>query len=220
MATWNGWSDAEKAQQLVMSLRGKAQKLLGELTEGELNSFVELKRILSQRYDPQESSVAYRCEFRARKRQKNETSADFAYALRRLACLAFPEMPYEYRETNILEQYLNSVGCTELKEHIIFKHPKSLDEAISHTVEYEAVKGSQNVPSKPNWTHEEDFVQSVQQNKKDKPFKNSNTQADLTELIQTLQACMEKWNTTLEQLQAVNKKKQSKTQRDYSNYTC
>ena len=55
---------------------------------------------------------------------------------------------------------------------------------------------------------------------KRKPFKNSNTQADLTELIQTLQACMEKWNTTLEQLQAVNKKKQLKTQRDYSNYTC
>ena len=27
VSTWNGWSDSEKAQQLVISLRGQAQKL-------------------------------------------------------------------------------------------------------------------------------------------------------------------------------------------------
>ena len=112
---WNNWSPTEKTLQLAMSLRDQAQKVLGELKPGELNNYESFKRILSQRYDPQERSVAYRCEFRARKRQKNESPSEFAYALRRLACLAYPDMPYDCREINVLEQYLNSVGSTELK---------------------------------------------------------------------------------------------------------
>lgn len=72
VSMWNNWSPTEKAQQLAMSLRGQAQKLLGELKPGELINYESLKRILSQRYDPQERSVAYRYEFRARRLQKNE----------------------------------------------------------------------------------------------------------------------------------------------------
>ena len=105
VSMWNNMSPTEKAQQLAMSLRGQAQKLLDELKPGELIKYESLKRILSQRYDPQERSVAYRCEFRARKRQKNESPSDFAYALRRLACLAYPDMPYDCREINVIEQY-------------------------------------------------------------------------------------------------------------------
>ena len=213
VSAWNGCNYPEKAQQLVMSLRRQAQKLLGELTETELNSFNDRKRILSQRYDPQERSVAYRCEFRARKRQKNESPSDFAYALRRLACLAFPEMPYECRKINILEQYLNSVGSTELKEHVICRHPKSLDEAISHTVEYEAVKGNQTVPSKPS--HDEGYVPAVKQNRKVNSNMKQSNYAELNELIDTMNSCMEKWNKTLEQLQQINKQKSSQPGKNY-----
>ncbi|MEW8548365.1 MAG: hypothetical protein AB2693_33100 [Candidatus Thiodiazotropha sp.] len=218
VSSWNGWNDSEKAQQLAMSLRGQAQKLLGELTETELNSYSELKRILSQRYDPQERSFAYRCEFRARKRQKNESPSDFAYALRRLACLAFPDMPYECREINVLEQYLNTVGSTDLKEHVIFRHPKSLDEAISHTVEYEAVKGNQTVPSKPS--NDEGYVQAVKHNQKEIPNTKHNTYEQLNQLIDTMNSCMEKWNKTLEHMQQINKAKAKQSGKNYSNYTC
>ena len=143
VAMWNNWHDSEKAQQLAMCLRGQAQKLLGQLRPSELYDFEQLKRVLTQRYDPQERSGAYRCEFRSRKRQKNESPSDFAYALRRLVSLAFPEMPYDCREINVLEQHLSTLGTSELKEHVIFKNPKSVDEAIAYTVEYEAVKGCQ-----------------------------------------------------------------------------
>ena len=80
---WNKWDQAEKAQQLAMCLRGQARKLLGELKPNELNDYDHLRKILSQRYDPQERSVAYRCEFRSRKRQKNKNPSDFAYALKK-----------------------------------------------------------------------------------------------------------------------------------------
>ena len=58
-------------------------------------------------------------------------------------------MPYDCREINVLEQYLYTMGTLELKEHVKFRHPKSVYEAISHTVEYEAVKGIQTTQLKP-----------------------------------------------------------------------
>lgn len=32
VADWNGWNERERAQQLIMSLKGNAQKLLSECT--------------------------------------------------------------------------------------------------------------------------------------------------------------------------------------------
>ena len=52
--------------------------------------------MLTQRYDPQERRIAYPCEFLSRKRQKNESPSDFAYALLGQVSLAFPEIPYDY----------------------------------------------------------------------------------------------------------------------------
>ena len=37
VAIWNKWSDTEKAQQLVMCLRGQAQNILSDLTLGKMN---------------------------------------------------------------------------------------------------------------------------------------------------------------------------------------
>ena len=219
VAMWNNWHDSEKAQQLAMCLRGQAQKLLGQLRPSELNDFEQLKRVLTQRYDPQERSVAYRCEFRSRKRQKNESPSDFAYALQRLVSLAFPEMPYDCREINVLEQYLSTLGTSELKEHVIFKNPKSVDEAIAYTVEYEAVKGCQFFPSKPANQQEEGYVQAIKHNTS-KSEQTSYNQSDLNKLIQTLNESVEKWNQTLQKLSRANTNRSRKRQLDYSNYTC
>ncbi|MEW8341708.1 MAG: hypothetical protein AB2708_17830, partial [Candidatus Thiodiazotropha taylori] len=208
VALWNKWDQTEKAQQLAMCLRGQAQKLLGELNPNELNDYDHLRKILSQRYDPQERSVAYRCEFRSRKRQKNENPSDFAYALKRLACLAYPEMPYDCREINVLEQYLNNVGSSDLKEHVIFRHPKSVDEA--YTVEYEAVKGIQVFPSKPKTEQEQGVVQALKSNQNSKSETTPNIQSSLNDLLQALNVCMEKWNKTLHDLQCANKNKSRK----------
>ena len=219
VAMWNNWHDSEKAQQLAMCLRGQAQKLLGQLRPSELNDFEQLKRVLTQRYDPQERSVAYRCEFRSRKRQKNESPSDFAYALRRLVSLAFPEMPYDCREINVLEQYLSTLGTSELKEHVIFKNQKSVDEAIAYTVEYEAVKGCQFFPSKPANQQEEGYVQAIKHNTS-MAEQTSYNQSDLNKLIQTLNESVEKWNQTLQKLSRANTNRSRKRQLDYSNYTC
>ena len=94
-------------------------------------------------------------------------------------------MPYDYREINVLEQYLNTVRTSELKEHVIFRHPKSVDEAISHTVEYEAVKGVQTTPLKPTLHEDVGYVQAVKQNQIQNTESPSNIIAELNNLKQT-----------------------------------
>lgn len=61
VASWNSWDQDEMAQQLVMSLRGSAQRILSSLTLSQLNSYSSLNSILTQRFNPKELELAHRC---------------------------------------------------------------------------------------------------------------------------------------------------------------
>lgn len=39
VSIWNKWSESEKAAQLAMSLRGSAQRMLGDLTRDQLTNY-------------------------------------------------------------------------------------------------------------------------------------------------------------------------------------
>lgn len=81
VAAWNRWNEREKAQQLTMCLRGTTQKILSDLTISQLSDYNSLKAILAQRFNPRENEIAFRCEFRNRKRLKDESAADYGYSL-------------------------------------------------------------------------------------------------------------------------------------------
>lgn len=150
VAQWNEWNDHEKALQLAMSLRGVAQRVLGELPREILCRYETLKSVLMQRFCPPERVTAYRCEFRNRRRNREESVVEYGYALKRLASRAFPSIPIEMRESLIVEQYISGLGNQDIKRHIQFAHPSTLDRAISLAVEFEAFEGSYNVLRKPN----------------------------------------------------------------------
>lgn len=158
MSLWNKWSESEKAAQLAMSLRGAAQRILGDLTRDQLTNDESLKSVLTQRFNPSERETAFRCEFRNRKRLSGETAADYGYSLKRLATRAFPTVPVSLRESIVVEQYINGLGRQELRRHVQFAHPTTLDRAISLALEFEAFEGVQNnTPHKPKDTE----IQSV-----------------------------------------------------------
>ena len=92
VSSWNKWSYNEQGQQLIMCLRGEAQKLLGDFTVEQRSDYASLKSILTKRFNPQELVIAHRCEFRSRRRKFGASPSDFGYSLRRLGCLAFPDM--------------------------------------------------------------------------------------------------------------------------------
>ncbi|XP_061183328.1 uncharacterized protein LOC133191598 [Saccostrea echinata] len=182
VSDWNNWSYEEKSQQLVMSLRGEAQKILGDLSQEQRKDYDNLKSILSSRFCPKELVVAHRVDFRSRLRKQNESPSDYGFALRRLGNLAFPDMAYSDREIVILEQFMSGIGNSEIRSHVILHHPKTLESAISLATEFEAVKGPQLFITKPS-------VNSVKTENEDTHVKTSD---ELSSLVQTLEKCVNK----------------------------
>ncbi|KAL4218975.1 hypothetical protein ACF0H5_021561 [Mactra antiquata] len=151
VSNWNGWGTSEKAQQLVMSLRGTAQKLLCELTPELTSDYDKLKEILMNRFNPPERETAYRCEFRNRKQNRQESASDFGYALQRLCLIAFPRINAEAREIYVIDQFINGLYRPELRSHVQFRHPSTLHEAIAYAVEYEAFDSAHGILKKPRF---------------------------------------------------------------------
>lgn len=68
IAHWNDWDHYERAQQLIMSLRGIAQRTVGELNPYQLNEYAFIKKMLSQRFNPLERETAHKFEFKNRRK--------------------------------------------------------------------------------------------------------------------------------------------------------
>ena len=64
----------EKAQYLILSLRGEARQLISGINSENFTSYKILTDILGQRVNPKENEISKRCELRNRKRNINETA--------------------------------------------------------------------------------------------------------------------------------------------------
>ena len=62
IAAWNGCSEQQKAQMLVIQMRDEAQKFVCGLSSSQTCNYEVLKFYLKQRFNPQERELAYRCE--------------------------------------------------------------------------------------------------------------------------------------------------------------
>ena len=181
-AKWNQWSDAQKAQMLSIHLRGEAQRLLSGLTVAQLGNYDAIKQILSDRYEPKQKDVTYRCQFRYRKREKGESASDYGYHLNRLAQKAYPNLTLNQLEVHVIDQFITGLNNYELQKHVQFGHPKSLYEAIGLATEYEALDGSIDRIKKPK-VEQENIAPIVPQTETAQPSANL-TMEQLDRLIE------------------------------------
>ena len=135
-ASWNQWTDAQKAQMLSIHLRGEAQGLLSDLTIAQLSNYQVMKQVITDRYEPKEKDVAYRCQFSYRKREKGESFSDYGYQLNKLARKAFPNLTLSQIEMHVINQFITGIGNYELQKHVQFGHPKSINAVIRLATEY------------------------------------------------------------------------------------
>ena len=153
VAEWNGLSYEEKGMQLAMSLQGQAKRVLRDVAHyGGTKDYECLLHELSRRFNPVERETTYRIEFRNRVRKANESVMEFGYTLRRLAVRAFPNIPHDCQEQWVLDQFVLGLERPELKKHVQFGHPRTLNEAISLAMEYESFEygdGQKRFMSKP-----------------------------------------------------------------------
>ena len=134
---------------LSIHLRGEAQRLLSGLTVLQLGNYDAIKQIISNRYEPKQKDVTYRCQFRYRKRKKAESASDYGYHLNRLAQKAYLNLTLNQLEVHVIDQFITGLNNYELQKHVQFGHPKSLYEAIGLATEFEALEGSIDRVKKP-----------------------------------------------------------------------
>ena len=138
VASWNGWSQQEKAMQLAISMQGEARRVLSDISYVPLDNYEALVHELSNRFNPIEKESAFRAEFRNRIRKESESPMQFGYSLKRLAVKAFPNINMEAQEQWVLDQFINGLGNIEIRKHVQFAHPANLHEAISLATEFES----------------------------------------------------------------------------------
>lgn len=183
-AAWNQWTETQKTQMLAIHLRGEAQKLLSSLTVAQLSDYSKLKSILSNRYDPKEKEVTYRCQFRYYRREKGTSASDYGYNLSKLAQKAYPNLTLDQLEVHVIDQFINGLGHHELQKHVQFRHPRTLHEAIGLATEYEALEGSIDRVKKPQ--NEETTVAPISLNSSNENKPSANvTLEQISKLIDT-----------------------------------
>ena len=146
VAIWNKWSDIEKAQQLVMCLRGQAQTILSDLTLEQMNKYSDVRAAFERRFDPPGRETAYKSELRDKRLHQSESISQYGYSIRRLVTLAYPEMPRDARDVFATDHFIHGLSSNDMKKHVHLNHPKTLDEAITLAVEYEAFESSIEIP--------------------------------------------------------------------------
>ncbi|CAC5392158.1 unnamed protein product [Mytilus coruscus] len=226
-AKWNNWTESEKVQQLSMSLRGTAQKLLGDLKYSVVNDYTALKDVLAQRFSPKERVTAYRCEFRARKRKPGESLADFGYALRRLVRLAYPDDEYSnVLEQLVINQFILGLCHSEMEKHVQFAHPQTLEAAIANAVEFEAFTNAQMTPRKPIDNERPFAVGAISRENKTERDENPNKtneapkNDELKELIKSFSECVGKMTEKLDQVNSTKNENGSSQAFDRGHYRC
>ena len=69
---------------------------------------------------------------------------EYGFALNRLANSAYPRMPPEAREDLAIDQFISGLPSKDLKKHVQFGHPQSLDSAIALATEFDSFEGQIN----------------------------------------------------------------------------
>lgn len=136
VSQWNHWSELEKASQLVISLRGEARTILRLLTQAQLESYFFLKNLLLQRFNPKERIAFHKFQLRNCQILANESMVEFGHRFKLLGHRAYPNNFHEMQP-----YFLHIYECcleAEMAKFVHFKHPQSLDHAISLAIEFES----------------------------------------------------------------------------------
>jgi len=119
-------------------MTGRAQTAYKQLSDETRTDYTACVKGLQERFEPESKKELYLAEFQMWSKQTNESWAAFAEDLNILASKAFPKLQADAKEQLALTQYLGQLNNMKVAFGVKQKHPKTLDEAISATVELES----------------------------------------------------------------------------------
>ena len=138
VAEVNEWEDAKRVLWLKVRLTGRAQIAYQQLSDITRANYGDTKKALKERFEPASQTARYLAEFENRRKKKTEGWADFAEDLRSLVEKAYPALQEEAKAQIALSHYLRHLDQPMTSFSVKQRTPKSLDEAVSATLEIES----------------------------------------------------------------------------------
>ena len=105
-----------------------------------------MKKALQERFEPSCRKERYQAQFQTRKK-KEEGWADFADSLRTLVDKAYPDLEDNAKEQLALNHFVSQIENCQVAFSVRQKRPKTVDEAVSATLEMEAYIDAKTISS-------------------------------------------------------------------------
>ena len=147
-AKLNEWNDARGAQFLAVRMCGAALLQLQSLSPGVRGKYTDLKQALPETFVPAERVKLHKAEFRARHRERDKKLLDLASSLRRLVGKAYPEAVAELQDNLAKDQFIDALEDWEIRLKLQEAGPKTLDDAVNHALQIEAMYEAESHCSK------------------------------------------------------------------------
>ena len=138
VAEVNKWDNAAKLLWLRVRMTGRAQTAFKQLSEETRSEYPACIKGLRERFEPECKKELYLAEFQTRCKRKTESWAAFAEDLKTLDNKAFPTLQEDAKQQLALTHYLGQLDNPQISFNVKQKRPKTLDEAVSATLELES----------------------------------------------------------------------------------
>ena len=112
-----------------------------------LTKYSKCVAALRRRFHPDSKRNLHMMELTVRKRLKEEDWASFGEALRTLADKAYPDLEEKARERLALNQFFSQIDNPQVAFSVRQRHPQTVDEAASATIELESYVGQNCKPT-------------------------------------------------------------------------
>ena len=134
----NGWDYRAKSLYLANSLVGEARSLLNELSDTQHRDYRSLVQKLTSRFGFENRAEVFRAQLKSRVKQKGETIAQLAHAIKKLTRQSYPKASQDLIEALALDHFIDAISETEIRLRLREVGPKSLSEAEAIAVRMEA----------------------------------------------------------------------------------
>ena len=126
-ATYNGWTEYDKAAHLRNSLVGNAALLLHGSADATYRQLVEK---LQRRFGTRHPETKFRMELRLRRRQQGESLQTLACDIKRLVSLSYTDATPELCDKLGCDAFIDSQGNPPLQLKVCEREPNTLSEAL------------------------------------------------------------------------------------------
>ena len=139
LAAVNGWSNAQKATYLAVSLRGPALTVLTNISADHRGDYDVLVAALDKRFGSAHRAELNRVKLRGRVRRREETLPELTEEVEHLARLAYPDAAAEMVEVLAKDQFIDALPDEEFRLRLRQSKPETLQQALEQALELESI---------------------------------------------------------------------------------